>query len=90
MVVDFTKKTVVEKAKARTTREDLTIGITKCIERLKFEAKDIKMVALSTTLATNAIVEGRGSRVGLILIGHEPISDLPVTSYRVVPGGAQH
>lgn len=87
VVVDFIKKTVVEKAKARTTREDLAIGITKCIERLKFEPKDIKMVALSTTLATNAIVEGRGSRVGLILIGHEPISDLPVTSYKVVPGG---
>lgn len=87
VIVDFLKQAVVKKAKARTTRENLTIGIAKCIERLTFEEKDIKMVALSTTLATNAIVEGRGCRVGLLLIGHEPIGEMPVSHYAVVPGG---
>ena len=32
----------------------------------------VDMVALSTTLATNAIVEGRGSPVCLLLIGYDP------------------
>ncbi|WP_028306663.1 hydantoinase/oxoprolinase family protein [Desulfitibacter alkalitolerans] len=87
VIVDFLMQKVVNKAKARTTRENLTIGIAKCIERLTFEKEEIKMVALSTTLATNAIVEGRGGRVGIILIGHEPIGDLPVSHFVVVPGG---
>ncbi|MGD8398072.1 MAG: hydantoinase/oxoprolinase family protein [Anaerolineae bacterium] len=34
--------------------------------------EDVDLVALSTTLATNAIVEGQGSRVCLILIGYDP------------------
>ncbi|KJS88153.1 MAG: hydantoinase/oxoprolinase [Peptococcaceae bacterium BICA1-8] len=76
------------KAKALTTREDLTVGIRSCIKALRFEdLKSIKMVALSTTLATNAIVEGRGSEVGLILIGHEPVKSLPVQHYTVLEGG---
>lgn len=87
VIIDLVEQKVVKKAKARTTREDLTKGITKCIDRLIFEEKEVKMVALSTTLATNAIVEGRGCRVGLILIGHDPIDELPVSHYRVIPGG---
>lgn len=87
VIVEFSKQKVVDKAKARTTRENLTIGIGKCIERLTFDKDEIKMIALSTTLATNAIVEGRGGRVGVILIGHEPIGSLPVSNFVVVPGG---
>jgi N-methylhydantoinase A/oxoprolinase/acetone carboxylase beta subunit len=33
---------------------------------------DVSLVALSTTLATNAIVEGQGSPVCLLLIGYDP------------------
>ena len=33
---------------------------------------DIRAVSLSTTLATNAIVEGQGSPICLLLIGYEP------------------
>ncbi|KUO52871.1 MAG: hypothetical protein APF76_14695 [Desulfitibacter sp. BRH_c19] len=87
VIVEFSKQKVVNKAKARTTRENLTIGIGKCIERLTFDKNEIKMIALSTTLATNAIVEGRGGRVGVILIGHEPLGELPVSNFVVVPGG---
>ena len=87
VIVDISKQKIINKAKARTTKENLTIGIAKCIERLTFEKEEIKMVALSTTLATNAIVEGRGGRVGVILIGHEPIDNLPVDQFIVVPGG---
>ncbi len=33
---------------------------------------DVEMVGLSTTLATNAIVEGQGSPIALLLIGYDP------------------
>ncbi|OQY29203.1 MAG: hypothetical protein B6I38_08450 [Anaerolineaceae bacterium 4572_5.1] len=32
----------------------------------------IQMVSISTTLATNAIAEGKGKRVALFLIGYDP------------------
>ena len=34
--------------------------------------EDIKLVCLSTTLATNSIVEGKGCRVGLVITGKLP------------------
>ena len=48
----------------------------------------IKMVSLSTTLATNAIVEGRGAEVGLIMIGFdEPAPKLPTSHFVSIKGG---
>ncbi len=79
---------IMDKAKARTTREDLTIGISECINNLTLpNPEEINIVALSTTLATNAIVEGRGCEVGVLLIGHDIIKDLPVKNYASVKGG---
>ncbi len=64
---------VLGKAKALTTRHDLSIGIQNAIEKvLPIATSPIQLVSLSTTLATNAIVEGQGSPVCLILIGYEP------------------
>jgi N-methylhydantoinase A/oxoprolinase/acetone carboxylase beta subunit len=66
---------IVAKAKALTTRHDLAIGIgqsvTSVLEASGARACDIGLVSLSTTLATNALVEGQGSRVGLVMIGFE-------------------
>lgn len=89
VLVDLKTQEIVAKAKALTTREDLTIGIRECIESMgaQRDLSSVTMVSLSTTLATNAIVEGRGSEVGLLLIGHEPMGPLPVGSYAVVKGG---
>jgi N-methylhydantoinase A/oxoprolinase/acetone carboxylase beta subunit len=61
---------VVATAKALTTRHDLSIGIGEAVRRVREAAAGpIGLVSLSTTLATNAIVEGRGGRAALILIG---------------------
>lgn len=88
VVVDLETRGILNKAKALTTREDLSIGIRNCINNLKFERfKDISAVSLSTTLATNAIVEGRGCEVGLLMLGHDPIGTLPVEHCTVLPGG---
>lgn len=70
---------VLAKAKALTTRHDLSVGIGNAIDAAMRTANvspdDIAMVSMSTTLATNAIVEGLGDRVGVILIGFQE-SDL--------------
>ncbi|HEV7317770.1 MAG TPA: hydantoinase/oxoprolinase family protein [Ensifer sp.] len=67
---------VVAKAKALTTRHDLAVGISGAVEAVLDQAKvpvsAISMVSLSTTLATNALVEGQGGRAGLVMIGFGP------------------
>ena len=64
---------VIAKAKALTTRHDLAIGIEQAIsivlEQSGADRRDIGLASLSTTLATNALVEGQGGRAGLIYIG---------------------
>lgn len=64
---------VVAKAKALTTRHDLAVGISGAVDAvLETAAVDpaaIKLVSMSTTLATNALVEGQGGRVALVMIG---------------------
>lgn len=88
VIIESDSQNILHKAKARTTRDDLSIGITECIDNLKFEHFDqISLVALSTTLATNAIVEGQGCEVGVIMIGEEPLDKLPVAHYAVIGGG---
>ena len=58
-------------AKALTTKHDLTVGVAEAVDRVVGDhAGSIALVSVSTTLATNAIVEGRGSPAALILIGH--------------------
>ncbi len=62
---------VVASAKAITTRRDLSIGIRESIKKLPADYMgQTGMVSLSTTLATNAVVEGQGSPICLMLIGY--------------------
>jgi N-methylhydantoinase A/oxoprolinase/acetone carboxylase beta subunit len=69
-------KGVVAKAKSLTTRHDLSVGIAGAVEAVLEQAKApasaISLVSLSTTLATNALVEGQGGRAGLVMIGFGP------------------
>ncbi|SDP80462.1 N-methylhydantoinase A/oxoprolinase/acetone carboxylase, beta subunit [Phyllobacterium sp. YR620] len=64
---------VIAKAKALTTRHDLSVGIGGAVERIVEETAirpaDIRLVSMSTTLATNALVEGQGGRIALVMIG---------------------
>ncbi len=74
-LVDHDTGQVLGGAKALTTRYDLAIGIERAIEAVlekeAISAGDIHLVALSTTLATNAIVEGQGRSTALLLIGYD-------------------
>ncbi len=64
---------VAAKAKSLTTRHDLAIGIAGAVDAVLASAGvdpgQVKLVSMSTTLATNALVEGQGGRVGLVMIG---------------------
>jgi len=75
VLVDDDADAVVAKAKSLTTRPDLSDGIGAAIDIVLHDsgaaAQDIAMVSLSTTLATNALVEGQGGRVALIFIGFD-------------------
>jgi N-methylhydantoinase A/oxoprolinase/acetone carboxylase beta subunit len=67
---------VVSSAKALTTRGDLAVGVTEAmgaaLERLDLGRRaPIALVSVSTTLATNAVVEGHGAPVCVILIGFD-------------------
>lgn len=88
VIYDASKKSIIQKSKSLTTYDDLTKCITNCIHSLGSENySKIECVSLSTTLATNAIVEGRGCEVGLIIIGREPAEKLPVKKYLSIQGG---
>jgi N-methylhydantoinase A/oxoprolinase/acetone carboxylase beta subunit len=70
VIYDAEKGRILASSKALTTHGDLKRGISAAVSLLPPEAlKKAGVIALSTTLATNACVEGRGGRGKLILIG---------------------
>ncbi len=70
VIYDFDTREVLAKGKALTTREDLSLGIGAAIDALPPELLvRAGIIALSTTLATNACVEDKGGRARLLLIG---------------------
>lgn len=72
VLLDIEKGDVFASAKAPTTYDDLAVGIAEAIAALSpFDASAVELVSLSTTLATNAIVEGRGCSVCLLLLGYD-------------------
>ncbi|MDR2421512.1 MAG: hydantoinase/oxoprolinase family protein [Oscillospiraceae bacterium] len=67
---DFDTKTLLAKGKALTTRENLSIGIGGALDMLPQELiRGALLVSLSTTLATNACLEGKGGRAKLLIFG---------------------
>jgi N-methylhydantoinase A/oxoprolinase/acetone carboxylase beta subunit len=69
VIFDLEKNITICKAKSLTTRWDFTVGINKALEQLDQNSlRKIELVSLSTTLATNAIVENEGQKVGLIIM----------------------
>lgn len=67
------EREILASAKALTTRHDLSIGIGAAVRRVLGASGvapgEIAMASLSTTLATNALVEGHGGRIGFVAIG---------------------
>ncbi|MDP6438177.1 MAG: DUF1638 domain-containing protein [Candidatus Brocadiia bacterium] len=88
-VVDFETGAVLSKAKRPTTPHDLSIGVAQAVAALDRDLlRRLSVVCLSTTLATNAIVEDRGARVGLLLmpVGEWGLEQIRTRPVRMVPG----
>ena len=76
VIVDEAADAVIGSAKSLTTRGDLALGIGRAVDAALagagIAAAQVALVSLSTTLATNALVEGQGGRVALVFIGFDP------------------
>jgi len=73
VLFDDDTQQVLGSAKALTTKHDLSIGIRHALQAVLADPlPDIRLVSLSTTLATNAIVEGHGNPICLLLLGYPP------------------
>ena len=75
VLYDEAAAVVLATAKSPTTHHDLSLGICGAIDAVLAtagaEPSSIEMVSLSTTLATNALVEGKGRPVCAIIIGFD-------------------
>lgn len=82
---------VIASAKTPTTHRDLSIGLTTALDGIMTKSsippEGVDFVSVSTTLATNAVVEDKGARVGLFIIGLTKALDLPVVSIQYAAGG---
>lgn len=73
VLLAYHARQVLATHKSLTTKRDFSIGIEQVIDGIHIDdPAAIKMVSISTTLATNAIAEGKGKRVALLLIGYDP------------------
>ncbi|WP_448871296.1 hydantoinase/oxoprolinase N-terminal domain-containing protein [Desulfobulbus propionicus] len=76
--------------KERTTPHDLSLGVGKALAGLlcrSVRPEEVAKLSVSTTLATNAVVEGRGARVGLFVLGYVRHFKLPVVANIFLKGG---
>ncbi len=72
VLLDYRSRKVIAFSKTLTTRGNLTRGITKALKNLHIENADsVRLVGISSTLATNSIAEGKERKAGLILIGYD-------------------
>ncbi|MBW2562596.1 MAG: DUF1638 domain-containing protein [Deltaproteobacteria bacterium] len=101
VIYDLEKKKTLCKAKSLTTKWDFTRGINSALKKLEQEKLlRVELVSLSTTLATNAIIENEGQKVGMILmppyglgieknISYQPKSvikgQLEITGRQIIP-----
>ena len=75
VIINAQSLEVIATAKALTTRGNLQIGVVNALKAVlvksaqRLDTSQVWLVSLSTTLATNALVEGMGSSVAAILIG---------------------
>ncbi len=80
VIYNFETRKVIASAKYPTDHHDLISSICGVLDELpRGLLGSVRLAGLSTTLATNAIVEGKGDRACLILIGYP--HDMRVNAY---------
>jgi len=90
-LIDQTSGQVMATAKEPTTHHQLALGtgnaLKKIIEDTGIKSENIELIAVSSTLATNSIIENKGARVAVIVIGYVKHFKLPVKAVTYVKGG---
>ncbi len=91
VLMDAKSGKVVKTAKRPTTHFQLAVGAGETLAALMGNSaitpKQIEHVAVSSTLATNSVVENRGARVAILVIGYVKHFKLPVKAVLFVKGG---
>ncbi len=89
VIIRDSDRKVIDSNKALTTYPDLLTGIENAIDGLEGKyLPDVKLISVSTTLATNTILEKTGYPVALILVGQHTLpANPPIDEYTVVRGG---
>ncbi|WP_031481923.1 hydantoinase/oxoprolinase N-terminal domain-containing protein [Maridesulfovibrio frigidus] len=91
VIVKCADSSVVATAKSPTTHHNLSLGLAasldKALAESGIEPGEVNLVSVSTTLATNAVVENKGAKVGLFIIGSGKVVRLPVVTVRYITGG---
>ncbi|MDP3696384.1 MAG: hydantoinase/oxoprolinase family protein [Desulfocapsaceae bacterium] len=91
VLIEADSGAVIATAKEPTTHYHLATGtghaLAALLQSSGVAVADIQQLAVSTTLATNAVVEGKGARVGLFVIGYVKHFSLPVAAVVFIKGG---
>ncbi len=91
VIINNTDGKIIDIAKSPTTHHNLAEGTGNAIKLLLAKGdilpEAIEAVAVSSTLATNSVVENKGARVGLFVIGYVKHFNLPVQSVDYIKGG---
>ena len=104
VIIAHSTQKILGRAKALTTKGDLSIGVKEALTTVMqslpagVKASAIGLVSVSTTLATNAVVERHGSPVAVFLIGFDGAmaartgiaKAFPNLPLRMVAGGHDH
>jgi N-methylhydantoinase A/oxoprolinase/acetone carboxylase beta subunit len=90
VIYDLSHGRTICKSKALTTKWDFTKGIDEALSKLDQEKlSQVEMASLSTTLATNAIVEGEGQKVGMVIMppyGRLEPGEIPYEPKAIISG----
>ena len=96
VLLDLQSRMVMAFSKTLTTRDNLARGINKALNELNIaDPATVRLVGISSTLATNSIAEGKTRKVGLLLIGYDRelmaaynlVSKLPTRHFAHFRGG---
>ena len=86
---------VAASCKVKTDRDDLLASLRQALETILSEVDpaEVERLNLSTTLTTNAIVQGEIENVGVLVSsgpGIDPSDFIPCKDYHVIPGAVDH
>ncbi len=91
VLLDLESGEILDAVKVPTTHTDLKLGVQDALERIFSSGaaapEAVTLLSVSTTLATNAILEDRGAAVGFIAVGYGQPLNLPVVAQYYVGGG---